>query len=127
VAGVPGARQHRHPRVAGELVAGQRGQPRCLGGLLGCGPGETQGSRAPIRRPPPTPPAAPPAARPDLDPHRRRGPSIQSGGRAVSPSFAGAGARGAFEWLIVVVLLGIAAVLGAVARRDWRVCHNAHF
>jgi H+/Cl- antiporter ClcA len=28
---------------------------------------------------------------------------------------------GAFEWLIVVVLLGIATVLGAVARRDWRV------
>jgi H+/Cl- antiporter ClcA len=28
---------------------------------------------------------------------------------------------GAFEWLAVVVLLGIAAVLGALARRDWRV------
>jgi hypothetical protein len=27
---------------------------------------------------------------------------------------------GAFEWLAVVVLLGIAAVVGAVARRDWR-------
>ncbi len=27
---------------------------------------------------------------------------------------------GAFEWLIVVVLLAIAAVLGAAARRDWR-------
>jgi len=28
--------------------------------------------------------------------------------------------NGTFEWLIVVALLAIAAVLGAVARRDWR-------
>ena len=36
---------------------------------------------------------------------------------------------GAFEWLIVVALLGIAAVLGALARRDWRVyaAGDAHF
>jgi hypothetical protein len=36
---------------------------------------------------------------------------------------------GAFEWLIVAVLLGIAAVVGAVARRDWRVyaAGDAHF
>jgi hypothetical protein len=36
---------------------------------------------------------------------------------------------GAFEWLIVVVLLGSAAVLGAIARRDWRVyaAGDAHF
>lgn len=27
---------------------------------------------------------------------------------------------GAFEWLMVGVLLGIAVVVGAVARRDWR-------
>lgn len=36
---------------------------------------------------------------------------------------------GAFEWLIVVVLLGTAAALGGVARRDWRVyaAGDAHF
>lgn len=28
--------------------------------------------------------------------------------------------NGSFEWLIVVALLAIAAVLGATARRDWR-------
>lgn len=28
--------------------------------------------------------------------------------------------NGAFEWLIVVVLLAIAAISGLAARRDWR-------
>jgi hypothetical protein len=28
--------------------------------------------------------------------------------------------NGAFEWLIVAVLLAVAAVVGVVARRDWR-------
>jgi len=28
--------------------------------------------------------------------------------------------NGTFEWLIVAVLLAVAAVVGAVARRDWR-------
>lgn len=28
--------------------------------------------------------------------------------------------NGSFEWLIVVVLLAVAAILGLAARRDWR-------